>query len=201
VEEAPVAEFQEEEAFVALVEEPVIEAEILLVEAEETLFAEETPAFDEVEIVAEEVAHEVVVEEESVEVLAEIEVVVETVEPVAELPIEEVVAETLVIEEPVLIEKPVAIAEEILLVEAPVAIEEPVVAEIHQEVAAPRILSLRELLGDTVADQFDRIDEGLDALESLVIGIESSLRALADLERCDLDGDHHEEEDAVAAAA
>jgi len=52
-----------------------------------------------------------------------------------------------------------------------------------------------------VADQFDRIDEGLDALESLVIGIESSLRALADLERGDLDGDHLEEEEAVAAAA
>jgi len=201
VEEAPVAEFQEEEAFVALVEEPVIEAEILPVEAEETLVLEEEPAFEEAEIVAEEVALEVVVEEESVEVLAEIEEVVEMVEPVAELTIEEVVAETWVIEEPVLIEEPVAIAEEILLVEAPVAIEEPVVAEIPQEVEAPRILSLRELLGDTVADQFDRIDEGLDALESLVIGIESSLRALADLERGDLDGDHHEEEDAVAAAA
>lgn len=201
VEEALVAEIEEEEAFVALVEEPVIEAEFLPVQVEETLFVEEEPAFEEAEIVAEEVALEVAVEEASVEVVAEIEEVVEPVEPVAELPIEEVVAEILVIEEPVLIEEPVAIAEEILLVEAPVAIEEPVVDEIPQEVEAPRILSLRELLGDTVADQFDRIDEGLDALESLVIGIESSLRALADLERGDLHGDHHEEEDAIAAAA
>jgi hypothetical protein len=80
-------------------------------------------------------------------------------------------------------------------------VEESVAAEIQQEVEAPRILSLRDLLGDTVADQFDRIDEGLDALESLVIGIESSLSALADLERGDLEGDHHEEVDAVAAAA
>jgi hypothetical protein len=63
------------------------------------------------------------------------------------------------------------------------AIEEPVAAEIPQEIEAPRILSLRELLGETVADQFDRIDGGLDALESLVVGIESSLRELADIER------------------
>jgi len=201
VEEGAVCEIKEEEAFVALVEEPVIEAEILPVEAEETFVVEELPAFEDVEIVAEEVALEVVVEEAPLEVVSEIEAVVAPVQAIAEFPIEEVVAETLVIEEPVLIEESVAIEEEIVLEEAPIAIEEPVAAEIHEEGEAPRIVSLRELLGDTVADQFDRIDEGLDALESLVIGIESSLRALADLERGDLDGDHHEEEDSVAAAA
>jgi hypothetical protein len=192
---AAAAETTEEEVFVALVEEPVIESEILPVEAEETFVFEEEPAFEEAEIVAEEVSLDVVVEEAPLEVVAEIEEVVELVELIAELPIDEVVAETPVIEEPV------AIEEEIVAEESPVAIEEPVAAEIHEEVEAPRILSFRELLGDAVADQFDRIDEGLDALESLVIGIESSLRALADLERGDLDGDHHEDEDAIAAAA
>jgi hypothetical protein len=88
-----------------------------------------------------------------------------------------------------------------LVTEDPVLVEEPVAAEIPQEIEAPRILSLRELLGETVADQFDRIDEGLDALESLVDGIESSLRELADIERGELDRESLEEEDAVAAAA
>jgi hypothetical protein len=102
---------------------------------------------------------------------------------------EEIVAEEIVAEE--------IVAEEIVA-------EEIVAEEILPAAAAadaPRILSLRDLLGDAVADQFDRIDESLDALESLVIGIDSSLRALADLERSDFDPDQLVTEDDVVPAA
>ena len=181
-EEVPVADISEEETFVSLVEEPVIEAEVLPVALDEPVVSEEEPASEEAEIVAGDLALQVVIEGAPLEVAAEIEEIVETAAALSEFPTQEVVAERPVTEDPVLVEEPLA-------------------AEIPQEIEAPRILSLRELLGETVADQFDRIDEGLDALESLVTGIESSLRELADIERGELDREPLEEEDAVAAAA
>ncbi len=81
------------------------------------------------------------------------------------------------------------------------SVVETIDAPSPEEVDVPRVLSIRDRLGDSVAEQFDRIDEGLDALESLVISIESSLLALAHLENGPFDGDLQEEEDAVAAAA
>ena len=182
VAEVPVADLSEEETFVALVEEPVIEAEVLPVALDEPVVSEEEPASEEAVIVAGDLALQVVIEGAPLEVAAEIEEIVETAAALSEFPTQEVVAERPVTEDPFLVEEPVA-------------------AEIPQEIEAPRILSLRELLGETVADQFDRIDEGLDALESLVTGIESSLRELADIERGELDREPLEEEDAVAAAA
>ncbi len=180
--EVPVADLSEEETVVALVEEPVIEAEVLPVALDEPVVSEEEPASEEAEIVAGDLALQVVIEGAPLEVAAEIEEIVEPAAALSEFPTQEVVAERPVTEDPVLVEEPLA-------------------AEIPQEIEAPRILSLRELLGETVADQFDRIDEGLDALESLVTGIESSLRELADIERGELDREPLEEEDAVAAAA
>ena len=180
--EVPVADLSEEETFVALVEEPVIEAEVLPVALDEPVVSEEEPASEEAVIVAGDLALQIVIEGAPLEVAAEIEEIVETAAALSEFPTQEVVAERPVTEDPVLVEEPLA-------------------AEIPQEIEAPRILSLRELLGETVADQFDRIDEGLDALESLVTGIESSLRELADIERGELDREPLEEEDAVAAAA
>jgi len=182
VAEAPVADLSEEETFVALVEEPVIEAEVLPVALDEPVVSEEEPASEEAVIVARDLALQVVIEGATLEVAAEIEEIVEPAAAISEFPTQEVLSERLVTEDPVVVEEPVA-------------------AEIPQEIEAPRILSLRELLGETVADQFDRIDEGLDALESLVVGIESSLRELADIERGELDRESLEEEDAVAAAA
>ena len=172
----------EEETFVALVEEPVIEAEVLPVALDEPVVSEEEPVSEQAEIVAGDLALQVVIEGAILEVASEIEEIVEPAAAISEFPTQEVLSERLVTEDPVLVEEPVA-------------------AEIPQEIEAPRILSLRELLGETVADQFDRIDEGLDALESLVTGIESSLRELADIERGELDREPLEEEDAVAAAA
>ena len=180
--EVPVADLSEEETVVALVEEPVIEAEVLPVALDEPVVSEEEPASEEAVIVAGDLALQIVIEGAPLEVAAEIEEIVETAAALSEFPTQEVVAERPVTEDPFLVEEPVA-------------------AEIPQEIEAPRILSLRELLGETVADQFDRIDEGLDALESLVTGIESSLRELADIERGELDREPLEEEDAVAAAA
>jgi hypothetical protein len=182
VAEVPVADISEEETFGALVEEPVIEAEVLPVALDEPVVSEEEPASEEAVIVAGDLALQIVIEGAPLEVAAEIEEIVETAAALSEFPTQEVVAERPVTEDPVLVEEPLA-------------------AEIPQEIEAPRILSLRELLGETVADQFDRIDEGLDALESLVTGIESSLRELADIERGELDREPLEEEDAVAAAA
>ena len=56
------------------------------------------------------------------------------------------------------------------------------VAEIDAEVEASEAEneepSLRVLLGDDVADQFDSIDDGLSDLENLVISIESALSSL-----------------------
>jgi hypothetical protein len=180
--EVPVADLSEEETVVALVEEPVIEAEVLPVALDEPVVSEEEPASEEAVIVAGDLALQIVIEGAPLEVAAEIEEIVEPAAALSEFPTQEVVAERPVTEDPVLVEEPLA-------------------AEIPQEIEAPRILSLRELLGETVADQFDRIDEGLDALESLVTGIESSLRELADIERGELDREPLEEEDAVAAAA
>lgn len=182
VAEEVVADILEEETFVALVEEPVIEAEVLPVAFDEPVVSEEEPVSEEAEIVAGDLALQVVIQGATLEVAAEIEEIVEPAAAISEFPPQEVLSERLVTEDPVLVEEPVA-------------------AEIPQEIEAPRILSLRELLGETVADQFDRIDEGLDALESLVVGIESSLRELADIERGELDRESLEEEDAVAAAA
>ena len=182
VAEVPVADISEEETFVSLVEEPVIEAEVLPVALDEPVVSEEEPASEEAVIVDGDLALQIVIEGAPLEVAAEIEEIVETAAALSEFPTQEVVAERPVTEDPVLVEEPLA-------------------AEIPQEIEAPRILSLRELLGETVADQFDRIDEGLDALESLVTGIESSLRELADIERGELDREPLEEEDAVAAAA
>jgi hypothetical protein len=182
VAEEAVADILEEETFVALVEEPVIEAEVLPVAFDEPVVSEEEPISEEAGIVAGDLALQVVIEGATLEVAAEIEEIVEPAAAISEFPPQEVLSERLVTEDPVLVEEPVA-------------------AEIRQEIEAPRVLSLRELLGETVADQFDRIDEGLDALESLVVGIESSLRELADIERGELDRESLEEEDAVAAAA
>jgi hypothetical protein len=182
VAEEVVADILEEETFVSLVEEPVIEAEVLPVALDEPVVSEEEPASEEAVIVAGDLALQIVIEGAPLEVAAEIEEIVEPAAAISEFPTQEVLSERLVTEDPVLVEEPVA-------------------AEIPQEIEAPRILSLRELLGETVADQFDRIDEGLDALESLVTGIESSLRELADIERGELDREPLEEEDAVAAAA
>ena len=182
VAEEVVADILEEETFVALVEEPVIEAEVLPVAFDEPVVSEEEPISEEAGIVAGDLALQVVIEGATLEVAAEIEEIFEPAAAISEFPPQEVLSERLVTEDPVLVEEPVA-------------------AEIPQEIEAPRILSLRELLGETVADQFDRIDEGLDALESLVVGIESSLRELADIERGELDRESLEEEDAVAAAA
>jgi hypothetical protein len=70
------------------------------------------------------------------------------------------------------------------------------------DLPAPKVLSLRELLGDAVADQFDRIDAGLDALQDLVSGIEANLILLSDYESVTDDADSSgEEADRVAAAA
>ena len=182
VAEEVVANILEEETFVALVEEPVIEAEVLPVAFDEPVVSGKEPVSEEAEIVAGDLALQVVIEGATLKVAAEIEEIVEPAAAISEFPPQEVLSERLVTEDPVLVEEPVA-------------------AEIPQEIEAPRILSLRELLGETVADQFDRIDEGLDALESLVVGIESSLRELADIERGELDRESLEEEDAVAAAA
>ena len=182
VAEEAVADILEEETFVALVEEPVIEAEVLPVALDEPVVSGKEPVSEEAEIVAGDLALQVVIQGATLEVAAEIEEIVEPAAAISEFPPQEVLSERLVTEDPVLVEEPVA-------------------AEIPQEIEAPRILSLRELLGETVADQFDRIDEGLDALESLVVGIESSLRELADIERGELDRESLEEEDAVAAAA
>jgi hypothetical protein len=182
VAEEVVADILEEETFVALVEEPVIEAEVLPVALDEPVVSEEEPVSEQAEIVAGDLALQVVIQGATLEVAAEIEEIVEPAAAISEFPPQEVLSERLVTEDLVLVEEPVA-------------------AEIPQEIEAPRILSLRELLGETVADQFDRIDEGLDALESLVTGIESSLRELADIERGELDREPLEEEDAVAAAA
>jgi hypothetical protein len=182
VAEEAVADILEEETFVALVEEPVIEAEVLPVALDEPVVSGEEPASEEAVIVAGDLALQIVIEGAPLEVAAEIEEIVEPAAAISEFPPQEVLSERLVTEDPVLVEEPVA-------------------AEIPQEIEAPRILSLRELLGETVADQFDRIDEGLDALESLVVGIESSLRELADIERGELDRESLEEQDAVAAAA
>ena len=48
------------------------------------------------------------------------------------------------------------------------------------EVAVPKS-DIRVLLGDKVGDQFERIDSGLEALEELVLSIESGMTAFEGL--------------------
>lgn len=52
-----------------------------------------------------------------------------------------------------------------------------------REESLSRPKTLRELLGETVAEQFERIDEELDALETLVLGIETGFASLSLLGR------------------
>lgn len=70
-----------------------------------------------------------------------------------------------------------------------------------EEPSAPVVLSLRERLGDTVVDQFERIDAGLDALEELVASIGENLLLLTDYERVEEDSDSEGEELARVADA
>ncbi|HRQ88133.1 MAG TPA: hypothetical protein PLA50_05010, partial [Bacteroidia bacterium] len=114
------------------------------------------------------------------EIALELEAVVEsaTVEAIADIP-EPVAA---VVEMPEIADLAVAVADE------------------PAEIIVP--LTFRQRLGDEVADQLDRIDGSLAALELLVDGIQSSLM---ELRRIDLDETDAaivtEEADHVAAAA
>ncbi|MBL9155955.1 MAG: hypothetical protein JNJ70_00690 [Verrucomicrobiales bacterium] len=192
-----------EEALEEIVAEEIVAEEIVAEEiVAEEIVAEEIVAEEIVaeEIVADEiVAKEIVAEEIVAEEIVAEEIVAEEI-VAEEIVAEEIVAEEIVAEEIVAEE---IVAEEIVAEE--IVAEEIVAEEILPAVApveAPKVVSLRELLGDAVADQFDRIDEGLDALESLVTGIETSLRLLADLERPDLGDEAYEgDEESVAAAA
>ena len=83
---------------------------------------------------------------------------------------------------PELVEEAVVEAEEVAETMAAIAAEETLEFEPFTEEAAPP-RTLRELLGDAVAEQFDRVDAGLEALASLVTGIESGFAALDSLER------------------
>ncbi len=87
-------------------------------------------------------------------------------------------------------EEVVFVSMEPVVGESVVAVEDDVV--VAEEFPAPKVLSLRELLGDTVADQFDRIDAGLDALDDLVASIEENLILLTDYERGTDDSDSAE---------
>ena len=62
------------------------------------------------------------------------------------------------------------------VVERSTAVEE--VSAISASAPETPELSLRDLLSDEVADQFDSLDEGLDDLESLVVSIESALSSI-----------------------
>ncbi|NLT69603.1 MAG: hypothetical protein GXX91_02775 [Verrucomicrobiaceae bacterium] len=112
-----------------------------------------------------------------------------TVDPVAESAVaDEAPVET---ESIVETESPVE-ADPIVLADVPTGSEEeecevPLPAEV-------RVLTTREILGEEVTERMDRIDEGLDALESLVLDIESSLLAL------DSSGPFEGEEDIDASA-
>ncbi len=69
-------------------------------------------------------------------------------------------------------------------------IEEDVISE-EVEVAVSES-DIRVLLGDEVGDQFERIDSGLDALEELVLSIESGMTAFEGLDEesaADYDGE------------
>lgn len=99
------------------------------------------------------------------------------------------------------------VSEELTIVEeAGFTVAEPVVAAeesdpvLDDELAPVR--SLAELLGENVAEQFSRIDEALDVLESLVLTLEAGLSSLAQLESDELaEIPGEEEEGRVAEAA
>lgn len=135
----------------------------------------------------EEKTEEVVPEEASLEAPSEtVEFVVEeaAVLSVIEEEVESVEEIVLVAEESA--EGMVEVEEHVTVVDEPViAAEEAEPLESLASRAAPEPRLLGEILGEAVMEQLGRIDDGLDALESLVIGIESSLRALVDLDRSD----------------
>ncbi len=145
-------------------------------EAADGCFSEESPAVDEsVDELPEPVGAETMIDaepESADEPVAGAESTVESLpEPVVE---SETIVESLT-EATVETE---ALAEPAASVEAggPVGIEED-----ECEVSLPtevRVLTMRDLLGEDVSERMDRIDEGLDELESLVRDIESSLLAL-----------------------
>jgi hypothetical protein len=118
---------------------------------------------------------------EEVEVSAESGPVPE--ELVADIPVEEAVNEGAVAEE---IEIDPAIESEPIIEEAGAL----VIGAGECEVSLPAevsVLTMREILGDQISDRIGQIDEGLDALESLVRSIESSLRALDSVDLIDED--------------
>jgi len=120
---------------------------------------------------------------EEVEVCAESGPVPE--ELVADIPVEEAVNEGAVADE---IETDPAIGPEPIIKEAGALVSGPGECEVSLP-AEVRVLTMREILGDQVSDRIDLIDEGLDALESLVRSIESSLRALDSVDLIDEDED------------
>lgn len=74
--------------------------------------------------------------------------------------------------------------------ERSIDVEEDVISE-EVEVAVSES-DIRVLLGDEVGDQFERIDSGLDALEELVLSIESGMTAFEGLDEesaVDYDGE------------
>jgi len=120
---------------------------------------------------------------EEVEVCAESGPVPE--ELVADIPVEEAVNEGAVADE---IETDPVIGPEPIIKEAGALVSGPGECEVSLP-AEVRVLTMREILGDQVSDRIDLIDEGLDALESLVRSIESSLRALDSVDLIDEDED------------
>lgn len=118
---------------------------------------------------------------EEVEVCAESGPVPE--ELVADIPVEEAVNEGVVADE---IETDPVIGPEPIIKEAGALVSGPGECEVSLP-AEVRVLTMREILGDQVSDRIDLIDEGLDALESLVRSIESSLRALDSVDLIDED--------------
>lgn len=104
-------------------------------------------------------------------------------ELVTDIPVEEAVNERAVAEE---IEIDPVIESEPIIEEAGALVIGPGECEVSLPVEV-RVLTMREILGDQVSDRIGQIDEGLDALESLVRSIESSLRALDSVDLIDED--------------
>lgn len=179
-----VAEGKEEEPNVAL--------------DEASHFSKESPSLEEAETFVEETSLEMT--HEIVEVVEVVEVV-ELDQAIVAASFEATPVGACEVAGTVSMELPPGIQSDGPTEEFPDPVVEASDATAPRETVAPRVLSIRDRLGDSVAEQFDRIDESLDALESLVLSIEASLRALSDLENGTLDGDLHEEEEAVAAAA
>jgi len=81
-------------------------------------------------------------------------------------------------------------------------IAEETIAEDPVAELPARVLTWREIVGGNVADQFDRLDQGLDELELLVSGIAASLQTLGELERSEFDAISEDlADEAVAEAA